>query len=125
MPKMVEENISKDDAIKFFRKFVSENEGISEEDAGMRINKDVEIGLGISTHIAEIKNIINELENTNPNYALKILVTTINVLLNRYPLKLKKELLCVIADSLGSTENAVKRFDMKIEEYKNKEKQEV
>lgn len=114
--------MTKEDAIKFFRKFVAEKESLSEEDAGAKINKTIEIAEELDGPLFELSRSIGKRAEKNIEEGIKMTTTAIGMLLQ--PFRPVARLL-IIKTLLNEMESVDKEFEIlskKIEEYKDKDK---
>ena len=113
---------SQEDAIKFFRKFVAEKEGISEEEAGASINTSVQTGLELMEPVSELRGVIAKNGVENPTKGLKILLVIIQSLVSGLP----EEAIDWVFDSIKRNRRKIDQelqdMERKIGEYAKNER---
>ena len=111
--------MTKEDAIKFFRKSVAEDEGLSEEDAGAKINKSVEIATELLDPLWAIQTIIIKRGKDDFDETVKMTMVVISMLLQPFPIELRKSILYdMILKTLDKNDKSIKVLGEKMEEYK-------
>lgn len=96
------EDVSRDEAIKFFRKFVAKKEGLSDEEAGRAINKSVEIGLDLLDPLCDLQKKISDLMKKSQRDGIVALMSTIEQLMSDMSVKSKTRILLAITMKVQS-----------------------
>lgn len=116
------EDMSKEDAIKFFRKFIAEREGLSEEEAGASINKSVGVAIELVDPLWELSTIINSRIQSNYDEAVKITMIAISSLLTSFPIEMRKAILIdLMTKTIDNAEKSAEELGKKMEEYRRKQ----
>lgn len=114
--------MTKEDAIKFFRKFIAEKEGLSEEDAGAKINKSVEEATALVGPLWDLQCVISEKGKDDFDGAVKMIMVVIAALLEPFPVELKKSILYdMILKTIDSNEKSLKTLREKLDIYKKED----
>jgi len=114
---MIDDNMSKDEAITFFRGYIAKRDGISEEEAGRKINKAVDLGLGLLEPITELTKKIKKISEKSTKDGFKMTKTVIAQLLSPIPLKLRKLILIELLLDGGDDEKMKKEMGFSLDEY--------
>lgn len=116
---MVDGEMTKEGAIKFFRQFIAEREGLSEEDAGAKINKSVEIATELMDPLWDVQSIIAKRSEQNFDEAVKMTMVVVTMLLQPFPIELRKSVLYdLILKTIDSNEKSMKVLEEKMDKYK-------
>ena len=116
------ENMSKENAIKFFRKFIAEKEGLSEEDAGAKIRNSVDISLEIIDPLWDLSTKINNRMKDDYDEAVKITMISISSLLTSFPVEMRKAILIdLMTKKIDKDEKSAEELNKKREEYRRKQ----
>lgn len=105
-----------EEVIKLFRKEVAEEEGISEEEAGAKINKDVEIALDVMNPLLELHRKIGKRAETNAKEALRITMMAITHLLMPFDVETRRMVLNHIISKIGDM-GTLEEIDDKLKKY--------
>ena len=116
---MTEEEMTKEDAIKFFRKFVAEKEGLSEEEAGAKINKTIEIAEELEEPLFKLSRSIGNRANKNIEEGIKMTTTAIGMLLQPFSRAARLFIIKTLLMEMEGVDQEMEILGKKIEEYKN------
>jgi len=110
-------DMSKEEAIKFFRSYIAEKDGISEEEAGKKINKSVDLGLGMLEPLTELTEKIRKIGEKSPRDMFTVMKSTIANLLSNVPLKMRKLVLIELLLLSDDDEKMKNDMDRSIDKY--------
>ena len=115
---LMEEDMTKEDAIKFFRKFIAKREGLSEEDAGAKINKSVEMATELFEPLWAIQTAISKRASISFSEAVKMAMAVITALIYPFPAEVQKSMLMdIVLKDVGNSEKSEKLLREELEKY--------
>lgn len=100
-------------AIKFFRKLVAEKEGISEEDAGKRINSSVETSLELLKPLYNLNETIRKKAKVSEKEAMTMMASSIAMLLSSLTKDGKEIILERVKDTIKMEDEYINDEELK------------
>ena len=118
----MEKDMSKEEAIKFFREFIAEKEGLSQEDAGAEINSTIGPALDILDPLHDLAKAITKIGADDPKRGIISLITSIEMLLETIPAKHRDIVLLDIIKKSDKIGNIKARMNEEVAEYLKKKR---
>ena len=118
----MEKEMSKEEAIKFFREFIAEKKGISQEDAGAEINSTIGTTLEILDPLHELARAIIKIGANDNKKGIISLISSIEMLLETVPVKYRDQILLDIIKKSDKTESIKSKMNEEVEQYLKKKR---